>query len=318
MQPIESLERRQLLAGVTITFSTAKAGGILRIAGTSGDDAVQVALKGKTQFTVSDGTQTQTFNRAAVARLSFIGGDGNDSISIGRVPLRAYLDGGNGRDSLSASNGDADDALFGGAGNDYLYAGPGNDQLDGGTGTDLMFGGDGRDNIMALSDNTGDDTISGGNGADGVSFAGYASGVIIRVGPSAPPQNDVNDVVLGDVESILGSPQGDQITNESGHAMYIDGGAGNDTLVGGSAAETLYGGAGRDSLVGGGGNDLFKAANANVADGIDTIVGGSGGADWAYYDNQDVVSTLEGRITFREGPELEQIYTDPNGEFIGL
>ncbi|WP_410498426.1 beta strand repeat-containing protein [Chitinibacter sp. S2-10] len=38
---------------------------------------------------------------------------------------------------------------------------------------------------------------------------------------------------------------------------YLDGAAGNDTLIGGSGADTLIGGSGNDSMSGGAGNDLY-------------------------------------------------------------
>lgn len=314
MQTIESLEARQLLAGVTITVGADKAGGIIRIAGTSGDDSIQVALKGKTQFSITVGAQTLFYDRTAIKRLTFIGGDGNDSISLGRVPLKFYAEGGNGNDSLSASNGDSSDTLFGNAGDDYLYAGPGRDTLDGGTGGDVMFGADGNDTIYALSEPSTDDTISGGEGrGDTVLFSQYAKGVRIRVGVTNAPVLSINDVVLGDVEILYGSGRADTLSNESGHSMQLLGGDGNDTLTGGSAPDSLYGGGGRDLIQGSGGDDRINAGG-DSADSPDTIVGGSGNADWAYYDDGDSVSGLEGRITADRGPELELIgYLGPDG-----
>jgi Ca2+-binding RTX toxin-like protein len=291
MQNLESLERRQLLAGVTVVLSPDK-GGILRIAGTSGDDSVQVALKGKLQFTVSDGTQTLTYDRAAVKKLTFIGGDGNDAISLGRVPLKFYGEGGNGNDSLSASNGDSPDTLFGNAGNDYLYAGPGTDNLDGGTGPDLMFGSDGDDVIAALSDASHDDTISGGLGSDTVTFGQYTAGVKVRVGVLNAPSLSVHDVLVGDIEIVNGSMFADRIGNESGHPMRLFGSAGDDIITSGSAGDEMVGGFGRDSMLGNGGNDLFVVNGDNTPD---TINGGSG-SDSAYYDNDDVVKSIESKL----------------------
>lgn len=62
------------------------------------------------------------------------------------------LFGGNGKDTLTGSEGD--DTLDGGNGKDALYAGDGNDILEGGNGNDLLSGGAGMD------------ILTGGNGSD--------------------------------------------------------------------------------------------------------------------------------------------------------
>ncbi|HEV2292505.1 MAG TPA: calcium-binding protein [Tepidisphaeraceae bacterium] len=66
---------------------------------------------------------------------------------------------------------------------------------------------------------------------------------------------------------------------------HVEGGAGNDTLVGGNAWETLNGGDGNDLLFGGGGNDLIAGGA-----GHDKLRGDGGGA-LLQHDGND---TLEG------------------------
>ena len=53
--------------------------------------------------------------------------------------------------------------------------------------------------------------------------------------------------------------------------VNVDGGAGNDTLIGSGVSDSLLGGAGNDSLLGGGGNDLLDGQA-----GLDTLTGGAG------------------------------------------
>jgi Ca2+-binding RTX toxin-like protein len=52
---------------------------------------------------------------------------------------------------------------------------------------------------------------------------------------------------------------------------YIDGGAGNDTLIGSGFADTMRGGAGDDTLAGGTGNDVLSGGK-----GADTFVFAAG------------------------------------------
>ena len=161
MLTIHPLERRQLLSTAAIVDRT------LQITGTSGDDAVEVALFENAQAQVFDGGAVSlTFNLADVDRVRFIGGDGNDVCILGRTPFAFTFEGGAGDDAASASRVDYDDLLVGGEGNDYLYGGGGNDTLDGGLGYDGLLGGRGDDYIKILSDPSGDDTVGGGSSLD--------------------------------------------------------------------------------------------------------------------------------------------------------
>src|SRR5436309_1675287 len=101
----ELLEPRRLLAA-TVTLD---ANGFLRIVGDSADNVASLSRfqGGQIQVTV-DGTST-LFDAAKVQKFGFYGMGGNDSITLGNVNLRAYLDGGTGNDSLSGAQGDAAD-----------------------------------------------------------------------------------------------------------------------------------------------------------------------------------------------------------------
>ena len=84
---------------------------------------------------------------------------------------------------------------------------------------------------------------------------------------------------------------------------HIDGGGGNDTLIGGALGDTIFGGTGNDSLFGldgadyidaGSGNDTLYGANGYFDAAKDTLIGSSG--DDTYY--ADVTDTIEDNIGY--------------------
>ena len=243
----ETLESRRLYSTVRLDDA-----GVLRITGTAGNDDISVSRYGRTEFQVSDGDAVSTFAMKSAKKLIFIGGPGDDRITLGNVRINAYLDGGAGDDQLSAApRGEHADTLVGGDGNDYLFGGGGNDSLDGGNGYDTLFGGAGDDFLQIHSDAHGDDVVAGGDGFDTVSLAQYGTTpgapTIIVIGGVDLPATSISDRVAGDVERVIGSPANDRITNASGHAVFMDGDAGRDTLVAGTADDVLIGGDGTDS-----------------------------------------------------------------------
>jgi Ca2+-binding RTX toxin-like protein len=73
----------------------------------------------------------------------------------------AYIDGGEGSDTISGSGGN--DYLVGGEGNDILHGDAGNDYLLGDSGDDTLNGNDGNDTLLG---GAGNDTLNGGDGND--------------------------------------------------------------------------------------------------------------------------------------------------------
>jgi Ca2+-binding RTX toxin-like protein len=88
---------------------------------------------------------------------------GNDTL-IGRSVLGDLLMGGQGNDSIDASQSTGRNQLNGNLGNDALVGGAGGDTLRGGQGDDVIAGGGGDD---FLSGDLGRNTLTGGPGADG-------------------------------------------------------------------------------------------------------------------------------------------------------
>jgi Ca2+-binding RTX toxin-like protein len=138
------------------------AGGVTVIlAGGSGPDEIHISLSadGRTYWISSAGPletggdvcsnppgepNRLSCEAAAVAAFYFNGGEGDDTVIVGKsVPAPVRLRGGGGDDLLVGGGGD--DLLIGGPGENVLVGGPGDDHLHGGPGDDLLIGGPGRD-----------------------------------------------------------------------------------------------------------------------------------------------------------------------------
>ncbi len=282
----QTLENRVLFALTYISD------GVLRIVGTDVIDTVEFALNGKDVQVVVDGTEALTFNVDTVRQISYHGRGGNDVLVIGRVPIRAYIDGGEGNDALSASHAPMVDSIIGGAGNDYLWGGGGNDYLAGNDGGDAIMGGDGDDTLFIRSDGTDDDSVSGGAGYDTVDAVHYPMGVTLAMGDATASPLTVFDTIYNDVECLRGTAYDDNISVISGRPVTVFLGKGRDIFTGGSGADTVYGQASQDEIFGAGGDDVFYLQD-NTTDGV---IGGSG-EDTAYADSFDILDTVENVIT---------------------
>ncbi|MFZ6748472.1 putative Ig domain-containing protein [Undibacterium sp. Ren11W] len=138
-----------------------------------------------------------------------------------------------GDDQILASRG-GDDQIYGGTGNDAISGGDGNDQIYGEDNNDLLSGGEGND---LLDGGVGDDILYGDNGDD-----------ILQLGSGrdrAFGENGSDFLIASDVP-------GQAVAN-----VYLDGNAGNDSLIGAGGSDLLLGGRGEDYLVGGAGNDFL-------------------------------------------------------------
>jgi len=125
-----------------------------------------------------------------------------------------------------------------------IDGGAGRDYVHAGTGSDVVHGGAGNDEVWGLA---GNDTVFGDSGDD----------ILLADGPNGN---------VG-IASVPADQQGDDI---------LDGGIGNDRLIGFGGDDELYGGADNDSLWGdGGGNLSWTPAAYHGADYLD----GGDGAD---------------------------------------
>ncbi|MGD9734181.1 MAG: calcium-binding protein [Solirubrobacterales bacterium] len=158
------------------------------------------------------------------------GGRGNDLLDGGAGTDRVF--GGLGDDKLTGSGGE-DDEVSGGLGIDTVSGGPGDDDLvRGDYGYDRMDGGPGRGDIASFST-----AVAGGKG----------SGIWASL-PAHKAFGDGHDRLFR-FEALEGSAFADHLVG--GPAKVIDGGPGNDTLIGNRGTKLIDGGQGKDRCQGG-------------------------------------------------------------------
>ncbi|WP_370634872.1 Hint domain-containing protein [Cognatishimia sp. MH4019] len=261
------------------------------------------------------------------------GGTGNDDLS-GNVG-NDTIDGGEGNDEIGGAEGD--DTLLGGAGEDTITGGSGDDTIDGGDDNDTIDAGSGDDTIEG---GAGDDTITGGNGSDTVTggdgddvintsghlplldlgFPGYPSTGIPPIPADFAPNNDVdfvdggagNDTIItgDDADTILGGDGNDTI--DAGiDADTIDGGAGDDRIVGGEGSDIIDGGDGDDTIYAGIDPDLGLPDDLDIPDsGINQP------ADPEQDNGRDVVNGGAGNDTIFGQDDDDTLFGDEGDDFI--
>ncbi len=216
-----------------------------------------------------------------------------------RLPA-AILFGGAGNDTLTGGSGA--DMIFGQAGNDtllglggadLLFGGADNDILTGGAGNDMVFGESGNDRMVwnpgdgTDLDEGGDDTdtveVNGGNGAE--QFTTTANGTRVRFDRVNPAPFSLD---IGTSENLVVNMNGGADTfSATGNLaalirITVDGGAGDDTILGSNGADTLLGGDGNDFIDGNQGNDIALLGAGDdtfqwdPGDGSDTVEGQAG------------------------------------------
>jgi Ca2+-binding RTX toxin-like protein len=269
----------------------------------NGTDAIvsieraQVIGKQRSQIIDASGFYTEQ-----LTSVTLIGAGGDDT-----------LIGSRGSDRLLGSSGG--DVLIGRDGNDRMFGGAGPDTLQGDNGDDRLYGQGGSGDV--LSGGNGNDVLVGGRGTDWVSEQGDVDFVVTTtmlrglgvdrlqsiesVRLSGGDSNNKFDaeafasargiVVLdggGGDDTLIGGNATNLVFGGSGNDVALGGnsndvmygGAGNDVLYGGRAHDLLYGEQGRDTLVGDGGNDKLYGGNSHdllwAGDGANTISGGDG------------------------------------------
>ncbi len=300
---LESLEVR-IVPAVNAVFSSAA--GVLSVFGDGQNNNIEISRNAAGALLVNGGAVAVVGGTATVANTALIqvfGQNGNDTITLneanGALP-RANLFGGAGNDTITGGSGG--DMLFGQAGNDVLLGKGGNDFLFGGTENDVLTGGDADDQVFGESGddrmvwNPGDDTdlneggagidtveVNGGNGTE--AFTVTANGTRVRFDRINPAPFSID---IGTSESlVLNANGGDDSFSATGNLaalikITVDGGTGNDTLLGSNGIDLLIGGEGNDFIDGQQGNDVaFLGAGDDVfqwdpGDGSDIVEGQNG------------------------------------------
>lgn len=103
---------------------------------------------------------------------------------------------------------------------------------------------------------SGEDTLIGAYGSD-ILEGGASSDVVLGDGTNSPTAVGDDDRLYGDseIDTALAISQGNTQTGTGLKGDWLDGGDGDDALVGTTANDVLMGGRGADLLVGGAGDD---------------------------------------------------------------
>ncbi len=290
---------------VTAMFASSS-GGVLTVFGDNLGNVITISRNAAGQILVNGGAVPVSGSTPTVANTTLIqvfGLGGNDAITLdeanGALP-RAFLFGGIGNDTLTGGSGG--DQLFGQGGNDVLLGKGGFDLLFGGSENDTLTGGDADDQVFGESGddrmvwNPGDDTdlneggagldtvdVNGGGGAE--VFTTTANGTRVRFDRLDPAPFSID---IGTSENlVLNANGGNDSFSATGNLaaliqITVDGGAGNDTLLGSNGIDLLRGGDGDDFIDGQQGNDVaFMGADNDTfqwdpGDGSDTVEGQNG------------------------------------------
>ena len=290
----DTLDARDFVGAVTLdggedndSFIVA-AGHSLRSQAVNGGNGIDTL-----SFTVNALSVTDT-DFAIASSLEFLQtANGNNRIALGATAQAvgiATIQGGAGRDTLSASGYTRNvtlisgagktaallgDSLIGGAGADSLVGSDKADVLNGGAGMDTMVGGLGNDTYYIGDDgdwaiegvNSGanllivDQNVSTFNTVNGGGTTSFSIQGLVSISGGAG-----NDIITGDT-LVNTSP----LLKSTSLNDTIDGGAGNDTIAGGKGKDSLLGSDGNDSILGEEGNDTLLGGNNN-----DTILAGAG------------------------------------------
>ncbi|MGC4033736.1 MAG: calcium-binding protein [Tepidisphaeraceae bacterium] len=154
----ETMTMRVVYDAVTLSSS-----GVLRVAGTTGDDVVRVwQPRGSGQpIRVIIGDTTKNYAASAITAIQIFGREGNDLLQATCQDVAAYIQAGDGDDTIVG--GDLGDSITGAAGDDLIYGMGGDDWIDGNGGRDTIYCGDGNDRAYG---GNGRDVIDGGLGND--------------------------------------------------------------------------------------------------------------------------------------------------------
>lgn len=190
--------------------------------------------------------------------------------------------------------------IDGGGGNDTITGSAGADTLLGSGGDDTVNGGDGNDTIQYTGTANGFDAVTGGLGTDTISA--LANSTVIGL----TSISGIETITAGSFTGVYIAGSGNNDTLDfTGMTLTaitkIDGGGGNDTIVGTTAANTILGSGGDDTINAGSGNDTIQYTG--TSNGFDAVDGGDGTDTISALANNTVIglSALAGVETISAG-----------------
>ena len=228
-------------------------------------------------FRFVSGSASLDFDPTQFAEVTFQANGWQNSIN--GTPRADSID----ADALGSANGatTSNDYIWGNAGNDTIHAGAGSDWISGGAGNDIIDGGPGSDTVQydgnsadydvkinddgtvtvtdknTVFSNDGIDTLSG---IERIQFWDGTRALAVGFSPSYDSNGMNNITGTGSGDNI----DADKLADESVSAGqtpntyrdWIDGGAGNDTILAGKGGDDIKGGTGNDIIDGGSGSLL--------------------------------------------------------------
>ena len=200
-------------------------------------------------------------------------GSGDDSLLAPEVDVPMAINAGQGNDSITG--GMLADVIKGQGGHDTLR---GDGVFGGAASHDEVDGGNGDDSLRG---NVGRDDLRGGAGFDEAYYLDRPADQPVAISLDGV----ANDGAPGESDDVHGDVE------------QLQGGAGNDVLIGNDQANTLLGEGGDDQLTGAAGIDTFQAGTGadtvSARDGLAETINCGDAGDGATVDLVDVLSNCE-------------------------
>jgi len=269
------------------------------------------------------------------------GGGTNDAVNYGSSPVgvnvtindvandgapgehddvRTDIEGVSGSGFADVINGSDDsEFLSGQAGVDTVRGFGGNDFLNGGPDADTIVGGDDNDSMRGGFGAPAADVFLGGDGTDGVVYDDRPDASPLSLTLNDTADDGVageNDNIRQDVENVDGGPGDDTIVGDLEDNL-LQGRDGNDDISGAGGDDLLrgdvsFGGSGNDDLNGGGADDVLIGG----AGGNDDFRGSSGFDTVSYVEQSTgAVITIDGVANDGEPGENDNVRTDVESVF---
>lgn len=204
---------------------------------------------------------------------------------------------------VSLYGGNGNDTLIGGGKGDYIDGQGGNDTLTGGDANDTLFGGAGLDCYR--------DVVNGqGIGVGAITLTNSSLTLRDFDGGNASAET-LFGIETVDLTSNVSSDVIDATGFTSGAGITVNGGGGNDVILGTSGPDLILSLTGADSINGNGGSDTIFSGNGN-----DTINGGDGADSLNGQNGNDSVSGDEGNDLVVGGAGVDTLKGGAGNDFV--